>query len=90
MGLKLKSYDPFLSILPTIDVHGFTRDMIKCVLNEFIGDNIKLCNKKIVVIHGRGKSILKDEIHYLLNIDKRVRKYYLDMFNIGQTIIELN
>jgi len=91
MGLiKLKSYNPFLNILPTIDVHGYTRDMIKCILNEFIVDNLKLNNKKIVIIHGKGKSILKDEIHYLLSIDKRVNKHYLDMFNIGQTIIELN
>lgn len=88
--MKLKNYNPFLSILPTIDVHGYTRDMIKCVLDEFISDNIKLGEYKIVIIHGRGKSILKDEIHYLLSIDKRVSKYYLDMFNIGQTIIELN
>ena len=90
MGLmKLKNYDPFLNLLPTIDVHGYNRDMIKCVLNEFIRDNIKLNNKKIIIIHGKGNGILKDEIHTLLKFDKRVSNYYLDCFNIGETIIEL-
>lgn len=91
MGLmKLKNYNPFLNILPSIDVHGCTRDMIKHILNEFINDNIKMCNKKIIIIHGKGSGILKNEIHELLSRDKRVNKYYLDGFNIGQTIIELN
>lgn len=88
--MKLKRYNPFLDILPRIDVHGFSRDMIVYVLNDFINDNIKLKNKKIVIVHGKGEGILKTEIHNLLKKDKRVSRYYLDTFNIGQTIIELN
>lgn len=87
--MKLKNYNPFFSILPEIDVHGYNRDMIRCVLNEFITDNIKMGNKKIIIIHGKGNGILKTEIHELLKRDKRVNKYYLDGFNIGETIIEL-
>lgn len=87
--MKSKNYNPFLSILPEIDVHGYNRDMIRCVLNEFISDNIKMGNKKIIIIHGKGNGILKTEIHELLKMDKRVNKYYLDGFNIGETIIEL-
>lgn len=83
-------FNPFLDILPKIDVHGYNRDMIKCTLNEFISDNIKLGNKKIVIIHGRGEGILKSEIHSLLKRDKRVNRYYVDGFNIGCTVIELN
>ncbi len=90
MGLiMLKTYDPFLDILPQIDVHGYNRDMIKVKLDEFIKDNIKLRNKKIVIIHGKGEGILKSEIHLLLSKDKRVKKYYLNGFNTGCTIIEL-
>ena len=85
----MNNYNPFLSILPSIDVHGYNRDMIRCVLNEFINDNIKLHNKKIIIIHGKGNGILKDEIHFLLKNVKRVSRYYLDGFNIGETIIEL-
>lgn len=85
----LKHYNPFLDILPKIDVHGYNRDMIKFVLDDFINDNLKLRNKKIIIIHGKGEGILKNEIHSLLKRDKRVKKFYLDTFNIGQTIIEL-
>ena len=85
----MKNYNPFLNLLPTIDVHGYNRDMIRCVLNEFIRDNMKLKNKKIIIIHGKGNGILKEEIHNLLKNDKRVCRYYLDGFNIGETIIEL-
>ena len=91
MGLIMdKFYNPFLNILPEIDIHGLHRDMVKCTLDEFINDNIKLKNDKIVVIHGKGKGILLNEIHFLLKNDKRIKKYYLDGFNTGCTIIELN
>ena len=90
MGLIMaKTYNPFLDILPNIDVHGYTRDMIKYTLDSFLNDNIKLNNKKIVIVHGKGEGILKDEIHLLLKKDERVERYYLDGFNTGCTIIEL-
>lgn len=84
------SYNPFLNILPTIDLHGYSRDMVKYVVMDFINDNIKLGNKKIVIIHGKGEGVVKNELHFILKNDKRVKRYYLDMFNIGETIIELN
>ena len=91
MGLIMsKIFNPFLDILPSIDVHGYNRDMIKCTLNEFINDNIKMGNKKIVIIHGKGEGVLKSEIHTLLKKDKRVYRFYVDGFNIGCTVIELN
>ena len=84
------SYNPFLNILPTIDLHGYNRDMVKYVVTDFINDNIKLGNKKIVIVHGKGEGIVKEELHFILKNDKRAKRYYLDMFNIGETIIELN
>ena len=90
MGLMmLKDYNPFLNILPSIDLHGLNRDMVNYILNDFINDNIKLNNKKIVVIHGKGQGILLNEIHTLLKNDKRINRFYLDGFNTGCTIIEL-
>jgi len=85
----VKVFNPFLDILPTIDVHGYTRDMMRYTIDSFIKDNIKLKNKKIVIVHGKGEGILMREIHFLLSKDKRVLKYYLDGFNNGCTIIEL-
>lgn len=60
------------------------------VVNDFINDNLKMGKKKIVVIHGNGKHILKNKIHKELKHNKNVKNYYLHSFNVGCTIIELN
>ena len=80
---------PFLNILPSIDVHGFTRETVYVPVSDFINDNIKLRNKKIVIIHGIGYGILRDEINRRFKRDKRVKKLYLSIDNAGCTIIEL-
>lgn len=84
-----KNIDPFLKILPQLDVHGFTEDTVMTVVNDFINDNYKLRKRKIVVIHGKGLGILKNKIHSSLKRNKLVTNYYLYNFNIGCTIIEL-
>jgi len=79
----------FLKILPSLDLHGNTKDMIKVLIDEFINDNLKLKNYKIVIIHGKGEWILKNETHRLLLKDKRVENFYQDITNIGCTVVEL-
>ena len=75
--------------LPTIDLHGEDRIGAIVKTKEFINDNLKLKNKLIIVIHGIGKGILKEEIHKYLKTDKNVLNYKIDIFNKGATIIEL-
>lgn len=82
--------NPFLDILPTIDVHGYTSDLVIYPINEFINDNIKLGQYKIVIVHGIGEGILKSTIRTYFLRDKRVNKLYGDPFNLGITVIELN
>jgi len=82
-------YNVFLNILPTLDLHGNTRDMISVLINEFINDNLKLNKKKFVIVHGKGEWILKDETHHILNRDKRVKRFYQDATNDGCTVVEL-
>ncbi len=84
-----KYIDPFLINIPILDLHGETCDSARFLINDFINDNIKLRNYKIVLIHGKGSYILKDYVHSYLKKDKRINKYYLDI-NTGQTIVELN
>ena len=81
--------DPFISILPSIDLHGYSRDLIYTPVNDFINDNLKLGKKKIVVVHGIGEGILKEELRLLFKKDKRVKAMYTPASNIGCTIIEL-
>ena len=83
-----KYEDPFLVNLPHLDLHGEYVDSAIFLVDDFIKDNIKLRNYKIVIIHGKGSNILKNSIHEYLKKDRRVDNYYLDI-NIGQTIVEL-
>ena len=86
----MKHYSsPFLKILPSIDVHGHTRETVIYPVSDFINDNIKLKNKKIVIIHGIGGKILSSEIKRKFSKDKRVKKLYISEENVGCTIIEL-
>ena len=81
---------PFLNILPSLGVHGFTRETVYVPVSDFINDNIKLHNQKIVIIHGIGYKILSSTIKERFSKDKRVKKLYLSPDNVGCTILELN
>lgn len=76
--------------IPTIDLHGESRDIAKILVQDFIKENYQLQTKKIAVIHGIGEGILKKVVHEELKTNKLVKNYKLNNFNIGETIIELN
>ena len=84
------SSDVLTSKSPKIDVHGETYDSVSLILSQFVDDNYKLGNKYIRIIHGKGEGILKSRIHELLKTNKKVSNYYLNNWNIGETIIVLN
>lgn len=75
--------------LPTIDLHGLDRTFAIIKVNEFIEDNHKLNNKLIILVHGKGNGILKNEIHKHLKTNKLVIDYKIDLFNDGTTIVEI-
>lgn len=77
------------SNLPSIDLHGETRDVSRILVSNFIKESLILRNYKIVVVHGRGTGALKKEVHNLLKHHSDVDKYYVDFMNDGCTIIEL-
>ena len=85
-----KPIDPFTAFIPQLDVHGYTRDIVTTVVNDFIYEQYRLGKEKIMVIHGRSGGVLKNAIHDSLKRNKMVKKYYLYNMNIGCTIIELN
>jgi len=82
--------DPFINILPSIDVHGFTQDEALFAVDEYINDNIKLGNEKLVIIHGIGEGVLRKAINTHFKRDKRISRIYVYGSNLGLTIIELN
>ena len=80
----------FYNNLPTIDLHGETKDISKILVKDFISDTYKLKNEYIVLIHGIGKGIVKKGIYEELKINKYVKEYKQDNFNPGVTIVKLD
>lgn len=81
--------DPFTARFPRKDIHGETSLTCIAVINSFIKDNVKLKEKNIIIIHGKGSGTLKKATHEYLKKNKFVEKYYIDGMNDGQTIVEL-
>ena len=81
---------PITSKIPKIDLHGEVKAMVEVLVNEFINDNYLLKNEVVIIIHGKSTNILKNETHRVLKNNKKVRKYYLNNWNLGETIVEIN
>lgn len=75
--------------LPRIDLHGCDRYTATFQTEEFINDCYKLNKKLILIVHGKGEYILKEEIHKMLKKNKLVIAYKLDIYNDGATVVEL-
>ena len=84
-----KIIDPFTDFLPSIDLHGLDRVLARIKTEEFINDSVKLRHKKIVIIHGIGEGIVKDEVFKTLKKNKSVESFKLNGLNIGCTIVNL-
>lgn len=79
-----------LSSYPKIDLHGYDSDYASIVVNDFINDNCLMKNRYIVIIHGVGQGILRKRIHNDLKNNKKVKNFKIDIFNEGQTLVELD
>ena len=88
MNGKSNNHMPLYNNIPKIDLHGEDRKSAELLVKQFLNDNIKIGNKKVVIIHGIGEGILKKQVHDLLKKDKRIEKFYIDFFNVGCTIVE--
>ena len=84
-----KIIDPFLYNVPHLDIHGYDRYGAMAIVNNFIDNSLRIDAKKIVVVHGKGEGILKNELHNYLKHDRRVLDYKTNNYNDGETIINL-
>ena len=84
-----KIVDPFLDFLPSIDLHGYDRVLARIKTEEFIKDSVLLRNKKVIIIHGKGEAIVKEEVFKTLKKNKNVESFKLNAMNIGSTIVNL-
>ena len=81
--------DIFLERYPKIDLHGYDRDSARMATNDFVMENVILGNDTILIIHGIGTGIVKNEVHEALRVNKYVLEYKTDNFNEGCTIVKL-
>lgn len=77
------------SHLPTLDLHGFDRDYARIMICDFLEDQHKLKNTKVIIIHGIGTGILKKTTQDTLKKHKYVLEYKIDNFNDGMTVVTL-
>lgn len=84
-----KIVDPFTAYLPHLDLHAEISSISAFLINDFINDNVKMKNEKVIIIHGKGSGVLKNTTKKVLFNNKNVSKFYIDGFNDGQTIVEL-
>lgn len=75
--------------LPSLDLHGIDRDYAKILINEFINDNYKIKNKKIIIIHGIGTGIIRKTTQEILKNNKLVESFKIDNFNPGITVVNI-
>ena len=81
--------DVFIDSYPTLDLHGETKDSANFLVKEFINDNYYLKNYKLLIIHGIGSGILKNEVFNILKQNKLVKSYHLNHYNSGCTVVYL-
>lgn len=74
---------------PRLDLHGEEVAVIYSLVTEFINDNFTMNNKEIVIIHGKSTNILTKEVHNILKKNRKVLKFQLNNWNVGETIVLL-
>lgn len=84
-----KINDPFLVSFPYIDIHGYDREYAVIKVKEFINDCYKLGKYNLIIIHGKGKFILKNEVNNYLKNENLVIEFKIHNFNDGITIVKL-
>ena len=81
--------DPFINILPQIDLHGEKADIARVLVKDFIDENYYLGKEKVVIIHGKGLGILRKVVHQTLKENNHVSKFSVYGSNDGITIVTL-
>ena len=76
----------FIENLPTLDLHGLDRDSARVAVLDFINDNLKMNNNYIVIVHGVGSGILREEVTRTLSKNKNVLEYRVWNYNRGCTV----
>jgi len=81
-----------IQVTDTLDLHGFFPEQIPDIVESFVENARELHLKTLRIIHGKGKSRLKFEVHRVLRKSPQVKKFYDASLNAGgwgATVVEL-
>ena len=81
-----------IDITDTLDLHGFFPEQIDEIITVFIQNAVELKIKTVRIVHGKGKSRLKFEVHQNLKHNPAVCSYKdapPDLGGWGVTIVYL-
>lgn len=74
---------------PKLDLHGEITSMVKVLVDEFIKESVLMGDNVIRIIHGKSTNILTREVHQVLKQNNMVDNFYLNCWNLGETIVIL-
>ena len=80
----------FIDSLNKLDLHGYDRATAHLMIEDFIKENIILKNEFVVIVHGIGTGIIKNETINVLKNNKLVKDYKICPYNVGCTIVQIN
>jgi DNA-nicking Smr family endonuclease len=66
--------EPFV-VTDTLDLHGFFPQQIPDMVADFIENAIRLGLRRLRIVHGKGKSRLKWEVHQVLKEHPAVERF---------------
>ncbi len=69
-----------------IDLHCFHPEDIKGILDEFLDNAHTKGYKKVEIIHGKGKSVIKSIVHNYLKKNSRITDFFDKPGNWGTTV----
>lgn len=73
----------------TLDLHGYTKEVVASLIDVFINDAKTLKEEEIVIVHGIGGGIIKQEVSNVLKKRKDIASFKLAINNLGATIVTL-
>ena len=79
-----------MKIGDVIDLHTFRPSDIRNVVIDYIEEAYKSGYRVVRIIHGKGADVQRGIVHSILSRSKYVFGFYIDPFNRGATLVELN
>ncbi len=73
-NLQLLDLNQFVNFNPELDLHGLSIQEAIKVLDKWIDQSLLAGHRHLRIIHGKGKGVLRQQVHQYLKTNELVRK----------------